>query len=386
MRFLLYDWDALSQRGLVKALEKKGHEVIWYNKKIENHILDENFVKELAVAIATQKIDVVISFNFFSQVSLACQALKKIYVSWIYSCPHYYLESKTAFYEGNLIFVFDRAYANYFANKGFPNVFHLPLAVDPDEFKRPKGNRRFGYDVSFVGSLYANEKNYFEEIKGISQYWLGYVEAMCEAQTKVYGYDLIRANITKDMLLYFQNLIRFEAERDMTLSFEEFLVGMIQKKVTVLERSRYLKSLSEQFETALFTNTGEADAAKELTNVKLCGPVSYYDQMPEVFRQSKVNINITLRSITSGIPLRVLDVLGSGGFLLTNYQEEIAEYFENKKEVVMWSSEEELLDLCGYYLRHETERKDIAKAGFEKVCNRFSYDVQVNKILEIVEE
>lgn len=387
MKFLLYDWEALTQKGLIKALEKLGHTVVWYNRKIENHILDEPFIRDLAVKLATDGIDVVISFNFFSQVSLACQAMKKIYLSWIYSCPHYYMETGAAYYEGNFFFVFDRNYANYFIQKGFPNVYHLPLAVDPEVFEHTEPlDRRYGYDVSFVGSLYANEKNYFDQIMGLSDFWKGYVDGLCEAQSKIYGYDLIRANLNQELVQELKRLVKFDVEKDMTLGFEEFLIGIIQKKVTIMERSRYLDALSKQYETALFTKLSNPNEADALKDIILCKQVKYYEEMPEVFRQSKINLNISLRSITSGIPLRVLDIMGCGGFLLTNYQEEIAECFEDRKDLVMWGSQEELIDLCGYYLTHEEERKQIARNGYEKVCRDFSYDVQVQKMLRVISE
>lgn len=173
MKFLLYDWEALTQKGLIKALEKLGHTVVRYNRKIENHILDEPFIRDLAVKLATDGIDVVISFNFFSQVSLACQAMKKIYLSWIYSCPHYYMETGAAYYEGNFFFVFDRNYANYFIQKGFPNVYHLPLAVDPEVFEHTEPlDRRYGYDVSsyFVSrsSITKRCRRYSGRVRSIS--------------------------------------------------------------------------------------------------------------------------------------------------------------------------------------------------------------------------
>ena len=45
--------------------------------------------------------------------------------------------------------------------------------------------------------------------------------------------------------------------------------------------------------------------------------------MPYVFRNSRINLNITLRSIKSGIPLRCMDIYGAGGFLLSNYQTDL---------------------------------------------------------------
>ncbi len=48
----------------------------------------------------------------------------------------------------------------------------------------------------------------------------------------------------------------------------------------------------------------------------------------KVFYSSKININMTLRSIESGVPLRIIDIMSIGGFVMSNNQEEIPELFE----------------------------------------------------------
>ena len=114
------------------------------------------------------------------------------------------------------------------------------------------------------------------------------------------------------------------------------------------------------------------------------GIVDYVSQMPVVFHNSKINLNMSLRSIQSGIPLRALDIMGAGGFLLSNYQPELAEYFEDAKELALYASPRELLDKAAYYLSHEEERRQIAAAGLRKVRELFSYEVRVKRMLELV--
>ena len=104
-----------------------------------------------------------------------------------------------------------------------------------------------------------------------------------------------------------------------------------------------------------------------------------------MFRRSKINLNITLRSIQSGIPLRALDIMGAGGFLLSNYQPELAEWFEDGKELVLYASAEELLGKVRYYLSHEEERREIAYQGFLKARKLFSYETRVKQMMDIVE-
>ena len=106
--------------------------------------------------------------------------------------------------------------------------------------------------------------------------------------------------------------------------------------------------------------------------------------MTEVFATSKININISLRSILTGIPLRVVDILGAGGFCLTNYQAELSEYFENGCELVWFDSPEDLIDKAEYYLAHNDEREQIAANGHEAAEKLFSYDVLLPKLLSFL--
>jgi spore maturation protein CgeB len=75
--------------------------------------------------------------------------------------------------------------------------------------------------------------------------------------------------------------------------------------------------------------------------------------------------------------MRVLDVLACGGFLLTNYQPEIAEYFENGRELVIYEDYVDLVQKVQYYLAHDDERKEIARNGQKAVRERFNFDDKI---------
>ena len=124
----------------------------------------------------------------------------------------------------------------------------------------------------------------------------------------------------------------------------------------------------------------------EETNIKLCGAVDYQHQMPLVFHNSRINLNITSKTIESGISQRVLDILACGGFCLTNYQPEIAEFFEDGKELVMYTDMEDLAQKIDWYLKHEEERAAIARAGYNKVKEQFSMRERLAELIAIVEE
>ena len=114
-----------------------------------------------------------------------------------------------------------------------------------------------------------------------------------------------------------------------------------------------------------------------------CGKADYYKDMPYVIANSKINMNISLRSIKNGIPLRCMDVLGMGGFLLTNFQSDFFKHFVPGEEFVFYADEEDMLDKVEYYLSHERERKMIAEAGFEKVKKNHNFDVIWDALLDV---
>ena len=103
--------------------------------------------------------------------------------------------------------------------------------------------------------------------------------------------------------------------------------------------------------------------------------------MPAIFYHSKINLNISLKTIRSGIPLRVADIMGCCGFVLSNYQEELLEHFIPGEECAVYENLEDLYQKAAYYLRHEEERKRVAAAGFEKVKRNFTFEERLSKML-----
>ena len=68
---------------------------------------------------------------------------------------------------------------------------------------------------------------------------------------------------------------------------------------------------------------------------------------------------------------------------MSNYQPGLAEEFEDGREMVLFESREDLLEKTAYYLEHEEERREIALRGWEKVQQRFTYEIQLRKMLAI---
>ncbi len=119
-----------------------------------------------------------------------------------------------------------------------------------------------------------------------------------------------------------------------------------------------------------------------MPNLTNHGPVDNVIQMPLVFKQSRINLNISLRSIKSGIPQRAFDIMGSGGFLLSNYQADFLYDFIPGKDFDYYESKEDLLAKIDYYLSHEDERQAIAGNGHDKIAAAHTYRHRVREMLD----
>jgi len=64
--------------------------------------------------------------------------------------------------------------------------------------------------------------------------------------------------------------------------------------------------------------------------------------------------------------MRLFEATGVGILLITDSKVNLNELFELGKEVVAYRSPEECVELVQYYLEHDREREDIARAGQER--------------------
>ena len=93
---------------------------------------------------------------------------------------------------------------------------------------------------------------------------------------------------------------------------------------------------------------------------------------------------MTLKSIQSGLPLRIFDIMGCGGFLMTNYQTELTDHFEIGRDLETYSSIDELVDKCAFYLEHDDIRREIARNGYEKIKQQHTYPHRMAEMLRNV--
>ncbi len=79
---------------------------------------------------------------------------------------------------------------------------------------------------------------------------------------------------------------------------------------------------------------------------------------------------------------RISHYMGSGLLTLTTRDNKLEELFEENKEIVFFSSKEELLEKIIYFKNHDEERREIAKRGWEKSYKCFNERLVTKYIIE----
>lgn len=384
MKFLVYRWQAYNQMALEDALINLGHETCTFTCEIDNPEEDAEFEGKLDAYLKEQDYDAVISINYFPVIAKSCNRTGCKYISWTCDSPMLTLYTKSAYLPSNYIFVFDmQAYCEFKA-RGIKNIWYLPLAADTarnDYILSQVPKKDYHADISFVGSLY--EKNRYDEMVNMPDYIRGYFDALINVQMETYG-----DNFLERMLSDIEDQLEGRA---VNISGNEFIgtpslivanttLGM---KLASLERRKILNMVSRKVKnTKIYTGSNTDD----IPFIKNMGKANYIYEMPHVFHQSKINLNITLRNIKTGIPLRIWDILSAGGFVLTNFQAELPEYFKQGKHLVWYDSHSDMMNKITYYLEHDEERQQIAKEGHLLVQKEHTMEKRVQAIISTIED
>lgn len=373
-KILFYQWYSFMNPGIEKAFKQLEieYDILYYQQTDweEDAIFEEKIEKQ----IQDNVYDAVFSVNFAPVISKVCQHRGIRYISWVYDSPMHIRNIEVMKNSCNEIYMFDWGQVQEYKKLGV-NMEHLPLAVDSEIFNLSMNDeiiKKYSAQISLVGKMYTTD--YPKYTSPLSTETKKLLNDMISSQRDVYNDCFIPALLT-DELIQKINAEYAKAGLDFCIEKRE-LEYMMLCETTSRERTVILSLLSKHFDTHLYTTEKPG-----IDNLKVHGPVDYYKQMPYIFKLSDINLNISLKSIRTGIPLRCVDVLGCGGFLLSNYQEELVQYLEVGKDCEVYGSFEEMYEKAAFYTKHEELRKQIARNGFMKAQEIFTFRNRIEQMI-----
>ncbi|MCR4938310.1 MAG: glycosyltransferase [Lachnospiraceae bacterium] len=387
MKILYMEWPAYGSEYIRKELKAMGHELVIYEfpHRDEGLRYGEGIAESIVKEAVKNGSELIFSLNFFPVIAVAAHALRIRYISWVYDSPAVLTYAMPVFLPEVYLFHFDSFEVSKLKAAGVENVFYMSLAADTAHYDAiritPEDEGRYAADIAMTGSMYSEDKfAIFKKYENFDDHTKGYLEALICAQEKIYGADIMEPALTPDIMEKILKSVPLMAHEDSFDTVEwVFANYYMAKKVTSAEREHVLKALSEKYETALYTR----EETPSLPRVINRGWVDYYTEFPKTVKCAKINLNISLKSIHSGIPLRVIDLMACGGFVLSNYQEDLCRDFIPGEDFVYYESKEDAVEKAGYYLEHEDERIRIARNGYEKVKRQNNFRKKISEMLEV---
>lgn len=266
------------------------------------------------------------------------------------------------YYDKNLAKYFDLVWLtshetqHLYDRWGAKSVF-LPYAANPYAFT-PTGDTLIRR-VCFIGRPYGSRPVMINQLtqKGVD------VDVFCKGNENIFSVS--SKNPIKQHLLLpskvqvFIDSLKFVEGRKMIAS--KILYGL--KKATQLDENNYL----------------------HLKNSVLCSELGgYYSPYVIALAATSAANSDILKKPISVVQLRNFEIPMSGGIEFCKYNEELASYFEENKEIVFYRNDDELVDKVKYYLQKATDDEllNIKRNARKRSINEHTWMCRFNKIFE----
>ena len=99
------------------------------------------------------------------------------------------------------------------------------------------------------------------------------------------------------------------------------------------------------------------------------------EQYAKGISATKVNLNFLRKINRDEVTSRSVEIPACGGFMITERTKRHADFFEEGKEAEFFGTNEELLKKVEFYLKNDSLRSQIARAGYDR-CLRSGYSMR----------
>ncbi|NQU82346.1 MAG: glycosyltransferase [Parcubacteria group bacterium] len=367
----MYDWPT---HHYIDELKRCGHDIHFFNPiTILNQLGTASEYSQLLVdevKLVLEKYSIDLFFTSASDSTLTPSATQEISRLGIPTVLMHCDDLSVPFIIKKIAGSFDLVWATSRDNldllKSYGgNVKMMPYAANPFVFK-PVKIRKERY-IGFIGSIYGARRVYLNKL------------AQNQIPLKVFGENqfhdnqntrfnnpLTRAikNIRKSLPHTYQQLL--------FISGRKIVVGALKR--SFIESKKIKDDPKSIVSIDYFPGPSFSEMGK------------YYSRMAMSYGSIEYGSTYVLKKPLKCIHLREFEAPMCGAIHIVNRSPELQEYFEEDREMIFYSSFEELLDKAKYYLdpARETARYQIRKAARKRAKNEHSWTNRFEKIWQAV--
>lgn len=363
LRVLCFDSGYHLQKECVDALRRLGHHVEALNVRLDGAPL---VVRGILSALVRYRPDMVLCINHLGfddsgTVGGLLEELEVPVACWYVDSPFFVLQGEgMPAAKVTTVFSWERTLLPTLRSLGAQDVHYLPLGCDLNRFAQPPATLR--YPVSFVGnSMQVPGKKWTRGLRGVQRDW---------AEAYRHRLRSSRSSLVEDAL---------EKHHATPEAGVWDALAAATYAATGVYRAELLRALVSAGSLHVF---GDAFWSQVLRGATLHPLVAYGAPLAQIYAQSAVNVNATSLQMPSAVNQRVFDVPASGGFLLTDAQDDVGEHFAVGSEAVTFGCAAELAELSGYYRARPQARATVVNRAQEKIARAHTYVHRVRQLVD----
>lgn len=379
----------------------------WGKRKDEVHLLfpERHSDAELVSELNRVKPDLVMSVDLVNGLGDVCSrvvgptgATGVPYVVWEIN-PRVYVVPRPSLDASRLthLFTYRLRHVNRYQGYGYQHVSHLPLATTP-EWRRPlelPPNQREKYraDISFVGYSLVNEDQ--KDVKlaqeflrskaqdgppGERRRWIEALAILRDA-VEAQHHDLLRPLLIEHLEA---GWARLGLTPELEIDGQILDLRIVYSRMFGSRRRCLALQALGTLGVAVYGDPGWQKIPME--GVYYRGPAEHGEELTTLYNVSSINVDIGRLYQLDIVTMRVFDILASGGFALVEHSEELPSVLEPDREVVAWSTWDELLERAAYYIAHPEERRRIVEAGRARILREHTMGARLEHIVHTLQE
>ncbi len=386
MNILIPRWHSFHLDGMIHLLEQEGHALLPWEDSPRNYHYDPVFRRKFAEIVAEWEIDGVFSLQYYPILSNLCNPLHIPYISWCYNDgADQRLLTKSVCNPCNIIFHGDSAWVERLQRLGVKKSAYLPWAAQSDgdvPFATAADIPRA--DLTLIDTSDQDAwGRYLTLMAKIDHQTKGFLDGLMQAQQGIYGFPFLEHALNGTVLAAMEAALPLPAPRESIAPREELYARQVlYPALTRRETDAMLDLLAKESRWTKICCTGRRET---LPPSFLRQPLPAGNAEPPRMADSKIYLLPAPRDIRNGIPAQAMDIMGSGGFLLTSFHSDYLRYFEPGKDFVYYESPEDMMNKARYYLAHERERRNIALQGQRTVLAGHTMTMRIREMLETLQ-
>lgn len=383
---------------LVEALQDRGVNVLTWNPKAVSK-------KETLHQIKTYEPHLLFTINFCQGLPEIAESLGIPLLVWEIDPTIESLPPGRYPFARTHIFTYRKSRVSHFREAGFEHVEYLPLATNPKRrfpvALSAKEREQYGARISFVGSSMVDQSAALHALYGqLAGRLLS--NSSTEVSPGSYRNPPLPPFAKEGIEGLWERGLACQRQTPDRYLLDDFLAGeglgrpgathvqdangrMVDLALCMGEAAaseRRVRILSNLDHDGLKV-WGDADWRRVLPpSVHYCGTAGHSRALTLIYNASQINLDINRIYQQDIVTMRVFDIMACKAFVLADASDALGEFFALNHEVVAYPTVSSIRPLAEHFLRNESERTQLAEAGYNRVIKDHTIARRLEQMLQ----